>query len=54
MNKKIFKKEICSYCKHNRYCSKDKIEYIKEHNLKILKCLFYNRKKNKECGTIND
>lgn len=27
MNKSIFKKEICSYCRYNDYCSKDKIEY---------------------------
>lgn len=43
MNKYIFKKEICSYCKYNEKCSKDKIEYINykktnENKITIFKC----------------
>lgn len=47
MNRKIFKKEICSYCKHGEYCLREKIEYIKENKIKILRCLFYTKKEGK-------
>lgn len=33
MNTNIFKGEICSYCKYNANCSKDKMEYIEQDKI---------------------
>lgn len=33
MNVNIFKKEICSYCKYNPKCPKDKIEHKKQNKI---------------------
>ena len=42
MNTNIFKNEICSYCKNNKNCSKDKIEHIENDTI-----LYKNKYNNK-------
>lgn len=45
MNKTVFKKEICNYCKlNNKECPYFKeLIYVEENDIKIMKCEFYKK-----------
>lgn len=47
MNNNVFKSEICSYCKYNQLCSKDKIEYIEINKIVYLNDFYKNNSKTK-------
>ena len=45
MNKTVFKKEICNYCKfYNKECPYFKeLVIMQENSIKIIKCNFYEK-----------